>query len=143
MTEEPKRRIALVVDDEHFARLYVLQILLDLNFVVLEACDSSEAWEMLCQNEDTTVLITDVRMPGELNGIELAKRAKAANPDLGIIFVSGLAPPPRLPSPDHAFVAKPYTPRALLEALVHVWGPEALPQSVPLAMTALGSIAAV
>ena len=142
MTVEEKRRVALVVDDEHFARLLVLQILLDRDFVVLEASNSAEGWDMLSQNEDVAVLITDIEMPGEADWLDLAARATALRPDLDVVLVSAHAPPAKLPAPQHVFVAKPYTPRALLEALAVAWGREKLPPSAPLAMTALRSAAA-
>ena len=142
MDEITKTRVALVVDDEHFARLFAMQILLDRDFVVLEAADAAEGAQMLRDNEDVSILITDVAMPGEVDGLGLAAQAMALRPGVGVVLVSGHAPPIRLPTADQVFVPKPYTPRALLEAVQSVWGGEILPGSAPLPMTALGSIAA-
>jgi CheY-like chemotaxis protein len=62
------------------------------------------------------VLFTDVNMPGEMNGIDLAEHLKAAAPDLHIIITSAL---PILRPVDHlpaTFVTKPYDPETISRA---------------------------
>lgn len=65
-------KIALVVDDEVFARLLAVQILLDEGCIVLEADDAEQGLKVLGQNDDVTLLFTDISMPGAMDGLALA-----------------------------------------------------------------------
>jgi len=96
---------------------------LDAGFVVLEAEHAAEALQIVDVEKDIHVLFTDVNMPGEMNGIDLAEHLTESFPSLKIIITSAL---PVLRSLSHlpvSFVAKPYdidevceTARALLAA---------------------------
>jgi len=110
-----EKRVALIVDDELFARLFALQILLDEGFTVLEAADAAEGLEMLDRNDDISLLFTDISMPGELNGISLAERARTTHPGIGLLITSGRVQPPKeeIP-PGGRFLPKPYTAHALM-----------------------------
>jgi CheY-like chemotaxis protein len=112
------RRVALVVDDESFARLFAVQVLLDLGFYVLEAADAAEGIEMLRDNEDVAIVFTDISMPGAMDGIGLAHHIRSVRPDVGLLMTSGHAPPAdaqaELPA---RFLAKPYTASILIEAV--------------------------
>ncbi len=122
------RKVALVVDDEAFARLFAVQILLDQGYIVLEAADAEEGLDMLQSEHDVSVLFTDISMPGDLDGLDLVDRARHERPDLSLVVTSGHAPPPdhRLPS-GACFIAKPYTAHALSEAIRCAAEPEARP----------------
>jgi CheY-like chemotaxis protein len=112
------RKVALVVDDEAFARLYAVQILLDQGFLVIEAADVAEGLEMLECQDDVSVLFTDISMPGPLDGLHLAEQVRRERPDVALIVTSGREEPAggRLP-PGAAFLAKPYTSHGLVEAI--------------------------
>ena len=111
------RKTALVVDDEAFARLYAMQVLLDEGFMVLEAADAGEGLDVLDEHDDVSVLFTDISMPGDLDGLDLVDRVRRRRPDIGLIVTSGRsAPGDRLPA-GAAFLPKPYTAHALLEAI--------------------------
>lgn len=108
-------RVVLVVDDDSRIRQFVRVLLEREKFSVIEASDGLEAWEALRGSADcVTLVITDIRMP-RMTGIEFATLAKRAFPGLPMIFISGEAPP--LDMKAHAFVEKPFTPIALLEAV--------------------------
>ena len=108
----------LVVDDEHFARLVAVQVLLDEGFTVLEASDAAEALTVLDCNDDIRIIITDISMPGQLNGIDLLQRVRATHPEIGFLLTSGLVDPRGDPRTEGAwFLSKPYTVHALMEAI--------------------------
>lgn len=118
MTHAQWRKVALVVDDEAFARLYAVQMLLDQGWCVIEAADAYEGLDMLLTHEDLSLLLTDVSMPGEHDGLDLVERARQERPNMAIVVTSGHGRPPddRLPESVH-FLAKPYTAHALHEAI--------------------------
>ncbi|HEX8669293.1 MAG TPA: response regulator [Allosphingosinicella sp.] len=114
-------RVALVVDDESFARLFTVQILLDQGFMVLEAGDAGEALQLLAANDDVALVVTDISMPGEIDGLGLAAQVRLLHPDIPVIVASGRVFPIR-PEADgrSCFLAKPYTATALVEAIAGV-----------------------
>jgi CheY-like chemotaxis protein len=110
--------VVLVVDDECFARLFAVQILLDAGFDVLDACNAAEAVRILRENPDVGILITDIGMPGELDGWGLVAEARRAQPELRIVVMSGMADPGKGVRPGiDSFVAKPFTAGAFFGAL--------------------------
>lgn len=121
-----KPRVALVVDDEPFARLFALQILADQGFDVLEAGDAEEALDAMASNEDVEVLITDVAMPGNMDGFALARHVRTIRPELKIVVASGRAGPgPDDIAPTSQFLPKPYTAQMLLEIIREMSDPVA------------------
>jgi CheY-like chemotaxis protein len=112
-----KSKVALVVDDEVFARLFAVQILLDEGFTVLEAADAAEGLDVLDSNEDVSVLFTDISMPGELDGLALAEKVREQRPDVALLTTSGVVEPSRDLPPGGRFLAKPYTAHALMSAI--------------------------
>jgi CheY-like chemotaxis protein len=122
------RKVALVVDDEAFARLFAVQILLDQGYIVLEAADAEEGLEMLQCEHDVAVLFTDISMPGDLDGLDLVDRARRDRPDISLVVTSGHAMPANHILPSGAcFLAKPYTAHALSEAIRCAAEPEPKP----------------
>jgi len=118
MTHADWKRVALVVDDEAFARLYAVQVLLDEGFIVLEAADADQGLEVLACHDDISILFTDVSMPGALDGLDLVDRVRAERPDVALVVTSGRAEPAAGRLPDGAsFLPKPYMAHALIEAI--------------------------
>ena len=76
----------LIVDDEKPLR-DTLQRWFRSSYECLLAPDAAEAMRMVNENPDLALMISDVRMPGE-NGVELLKKAKAANPTMGCILLT-------------------------------------------------------
>src|SRR5688572_2603170 len=97
------RKVALVVDDEAFARLFAVQILLDQGYIVLEAADAAEGLEILEAEHDVSVLFTDISMPGDLDGLDLVDQARRDRPDISLLVTSGHGVPAgdRLPAGAH------------------------------------------
>ena len=83
----PRPRV-LVVEDEPLIRSVVVETLADAGFEVEEAPDSDMAAEML-EADGYRLLITDVHMPGDLDGLELAALAHEHDPDIAVVVVTG------------------------------------------------------
>ncbi len=81
----------LIVDDEPSVRLFVAESLSELGLRTLEAEDGPSALQILRSDERIDLLITDVGLPGGLNGRQVADAARALRPGLKILFVTGYA----------------------------------------------------
>jgi CheY-like chemotaxis protein len=104
-----KRRV-LVVEDETIVRMIGSDALEDAGYEVLDAGSADEALRLLDSTDDVAVLFTDVRMPGSMDGLELASLVHARWPAIKILITSGDTwPPPKSLIPDDGrFIAKPY-----------------------------------
>ncbi|CAM5774763.1 hypothetical protein LMIY3S_04685 [Labrys miyagiensis] len=101
----------VLVDDDNDVRAITADILEEAGFNVLQAARAETALDVLATNEDVKVLITDVRMPGTMNGYDLALKARERWPALEIMFVSGFGLPDRHQLYfDCLLVSKPFNP---------------------------------
>lgn len=102
----------LVVDDEEDVRETVLALMDELGYRTLVAADGVAALAIVESNEQIDLLLTDVMMPGELDGPALAERTLQARPGIKILFTSGFADGKVLQRIDRvsgsALIAKPY-----------------------------------
>ncbi|MBN9318829.1 MAG: response regulator [Caulobacterales bacterium] len=81
----------LVVDDEPTVRMLVVDSLTEFGCVCLEAADGPSALETLRGGKAVDLLITDVGLPGGLNGRQVADAARAFNPEMSVLFITGYA----------------------------------------------------
>jgi PAS domain S-box-containing protein len=81
----------LVIDDEETVRMLVAEVLLEAGYRVLEAPDGPSGLEILRTNVHLDLLITDVGLPGGMNGRQVADAARVVRPDLKVLFVTGYA----------------------------------------------------
>lgn len=110
------RPVVLLVEDEPLVRTVQVDILRDANFWVVEAQDADEAFERLRQRQDVSVVLTDVDMPGSINGFEFARLVAQGWPEVGVLVISGkTAPEPGDLPPSARFAAKPLTATALVQ----------------------------
>lgn len=108
-----RRNIALIVDDEVFARLFVAQVLEDEGYLTLEAENTVEALDVLDRNSDVSLLVTDVNMPGDRDGLALASAVSLTHPTVSVVVMSGaITGSPQLPA-GARFLAKPFTAHVL------------------------------
>lgn len=118
-TAKPGALVLLVEDDPNVRRVVRTQ-LLELGYPVLEAENGTQAAEILHQVQDITTLLTDIIMPGSMNGRELARHAIHTRPDLHVVLMSGYEEQAALNESDlpHLFLlSKPFTKRELSRAL--------------------------
>lgn len=85
---ELHQRIALIVEDEFLIRMILAEALQDVGYGVLEASNVLEAVAVLGKYK-VDVLISDVDMPGGLNGLDLARHLRAYDHSVGILVTSG------------------------------------------------------
>ncbi len=116
--------MVLVVEDEQIVREIVCMDLEDAGFDVLEAKSADEALSLLRSRyscgEKIRILFTDIRMPGQLDGWDLAERARILAPGLGVVYASGNAPALHRAVPGSIFLAKPYRTADLLQSLTRL-----------------------
>ena len=116
---KPRRPIldpptVLLVEDEPLVRATQVDILQEAGFWVLEAQDADEAFEILKRRVGVKVVLTDVDMPGSLDGFEFSRLVAQGWPEVGVLVISGKAFPDEgdLP-PSAVFLPKPIRPDAL------------------------------
>jgi CheY-like chemotaxis protein len=113
----PNTKAILVVEDEFLIRLTISDELIAAGFRVIQAASADEALRVLQGGIAVDLVLTDVRMPGSLDGLELARRVRANWPMLKVIMVSGdLLMIPADGSID-LFFPKPYSPAYVSDAV--------------------------
>jgi CheY-like chemotaxis protein len=112
----------LLVEDEALLRLIIAEELLDAGFTVFQAADGESALEMLAEQPSIDLLFTDIRMPGPLSGWDVAEQARAARPNIAVIYATGFSgEAPRL-VPGARFFKKPYKASAIVDAARELGG---------------------
>lgn len=106
----------LIAEDDALQRLNLEAALEDGGFTVVATADGDEALRVLQTRSDIRALISDVQMPGSLNGIELMWVVRDRWPPIKIILTSGNAKRDGLPD-DVPFFVKPFIERELLSQL--------------------------
>ena len=81
----------LVVDDEPTMRMLITDILQDLGYGCLEASDGAAGLEILQTDARIDLVITDVGMPGGVNGRQMADAARRSRANLKVLFITGYA----------------------------------------------------
>jgi len=120
---EPERRVEpaamsgdekiLVVEDHEDLRHYIVGILTDLGYEVVATADGPSAIETIAKRPDLDLLLTDVVLPGGMNGRQIATEALRLRPGLKILFMTGythnaIVHDGRL-DPGVALISKPFT----------------------------------
>lgn len=102
--------IVLVVEDDFVIRLHTINMLEAAGFATLEATNADEAIAMLESRDDVRVVLTDVDMPGSMNGLKLAHAVRKKWPPVKLILVSGKQLLATHELPEGAlFYGKPYS----------------------------------
>lgn len=113
----------LVVEDEPLVRLYVSDILGQSGFEVEVAATGEEALSRVAAG-GVCAIVSDVAMPGKLNGFDLARRVHEEFPRTGIVLVSGVLEPSQENLPAGVrFVSKPVKASTLLRLVREVADP--------------------
>lgn len=113
-----RQKTILVVEDEALIRFTIADALEDAGYAVLEAGTVLEAVGKLGQHEHIDLVLTDIDMPGGLNGIDLAKMVAECAPKISIIVSSARSHRDLEGLPDVAHrLAKPCTAASLLSTV--------------------------
>jgi len=111
----------LIVEDEAILRLELTWRLEDMGLTVLTADSADEAIPLLETHPEITVLFTDIKMPGSMDGVRLAHQARRCWPPIKIIVASGMIDTDLTTLPDDSiFLSKPYPPEDLASALAQL-----------------------
>jgi PAS domain S-box-containing protein len=94
LTEAPRAEAGetvLIVDDEPTVRMLVTEVLAELGYAAIEAADGVSGLKVLQSDVRIDLLITDVGLPGGLNGRQMADAARDRRPELRVLFITGYA----------------------------------------------------
>jgi len=120
-TASHKPTTVLIVENEAIVLLELTAQLAEMGLIVLTAADADEAILLLDAHAEIRLLLTDIMMPGSMDGLRLAHHVRDRWPPVKIIVISGLVDTQlsELPA-DSIFLSKPYWPEGLSNALIHM-----------------------
>src|SRR3954462_4390176 len=133
----------LVVEDEIVLRMRAVDMVEDAGFTAVEAVNADEAPSILESRSDISLLLSDIQMPGTMDGLKLAHAVHDRWPSIKIILVSGQVRPSDEDQPaDSRFFGKPLEVKHMIAQLKEMVGAGALKvvptAAIPMAVEALG-----
>jgi CheY-like chemotaxis protein len=111
----------LVVEDDALVRAVAVDAFEDAGFEVIEAATGEEALT-LCERHVADALVTDIRLPGNVDGWDVAEHCRLVNPDLPVIYASGYSFKEHRPVPGSRFFQKPYRAQQIIDAVCELAG---------------------
>ena len=107
--------VVLVVEDEMLLRMQATDAVEDAGYISVEAVDADEAVAILEARSDIALLLTDIQMPGSMDGLTLAHAVHERWPPIKIILVSGKLNRADIVIPDDSrFFAKPLAAETII-----------------------------
>ena len=106
----------LVVEDDVLVRAFAVAVLEEEGFDVLEAETGEEGLER-CHDDQPDVLFTDIRLPGQVNGWDIAELCRQRHPDLPVIYATGFSDVSARPVPGSVLFQKPYRAEQLVSTI--------------------------
>ena len=115
--------VVLVVEDEMLLRMRAVDMVEDAGFTSVEAVDADEAVAILESRSDIALLLTDIQMPGTMDGLGLARSVHERWPPIKIILVSGQLTLANIDIPaDSRFFGKPLEAKDLIAEMQSMIG---------------------
>ena len=111
----------LVVEDEVLIRLMLADDLIQAGFQVIQAANAEDALKILQSSVKIDLVLTDIQMPGSLDGLDLARRVRARWPGLKTLILSAQHAGPARSAAD-AFLSKPYRVAELIDCVNQLLG---------------------
>jgi CheY-like chemotaxis protein len=112
--------VILTVEDEPLVSAYLGQVLNLAGYNVIAVANADEAIAILETRDDIRLVITDVNMPGSMDGLKLAAAVRGRWPPIEIIIATGKGRPSAEQMPVRSeFLPKPYEPEQILAAVRH------------------------
>jgi CheY-like chemotaxis protein len=100
--------VILIVEDEMMLRMRAVDMVEDAGYTPVEAVDADGAVAILESRSDIALMVTDIQMPGSMDGLGLAHAVRERWPSIKIIVVSGQLRQPNIDLPaDSRFFGKP------------------------------------
>ena len=109
----------LLVEDEFLVRDTIAEDLRERGYTVIEAESGDEALP-ICAAAEFDVLLTDIRMPGKVNGWDLAEQCRESRPGLPVIYTTGFSDVPSRHVEGSRYFGKPYKLEAVARAIVEL-----------------------
>jgi PAS domain S-box-containing protein len=91
MAHAVRGETVLVIDDEPLVRMLITDVLRELGYTVIEVQDGPSALKIFKSAMRIDLLITDIGLPGGMNGGQVAEAARALRPELKVLFITGFA----------------------------------------------------
>jgi DNA-binding response OmpR family regulator len=107
--------VVALIEDEPLLRVPLAKALSEHGFRVVAAASGLEGLGLL-EDSDIDLAVIDLRLPGRIDGLTLAKEARRQNPGLRVIFVSARPPSDEIVA-FGGFLQKPFTPEEFLHAV--------------------------
>lgn len=108
--------VILIVEDDQLQKLLAVDTVEEAGFVAIAARDADEAVAILESRADIVLVLTDINMPGSMDGLKLAQAVRSRWPPIKIIVVSGRGLASELPTHIRFFV-KPYQTDAMISEI--------------------------
>ncbi|GEM17533.1 two component response regulator [Gluconobacter oxydans NBRC 3293] len=83
------RKHVLVVEDQALLRFLAADMLEEAGYEASLAADADEALQVLARNPDIGTIFSDVNMPGDMDGVALARLIRERRPEIGLVLTSG------------------------------------------------------
>jgi DNA-binding response OmpR family regulator len=109
----------LVVEDGLLIREFVVETLREEGFDAIHAANGEEALAW-CGRRVVDVLVTDIKLPGNVDGWQIAEYCREHDPGLPVIYSTGFSPIPPRPVPGSPALPKPYHPEEIVQAVRHL-----------------------
>ena len=109
----------LVVEDDPFIRELVVEALSEEGYNVSHVADGEQAL-VWCGRQVADVLITDIKLPGKVDGWQVAERCREHDPALPVIYATGFSPVAPRPVSGSVLLKKPYQPEEIVRAVRQV-----------------------
>jgi DNA-binding response OmpR family regulator len=106
----------LLVEDDPLIREFAVQALRQEGFEVIQAADGEEAVAWF-RRTIADVLVTDVQLPGKVDGWQIAERCRERAPQLPVIYATGFSPVAPRPVVGSLVLQKPYHPTQIVRAI--------------------------
>jgi two-component system, response regulator PdtaR len=114
--------IIIVAEDDFIMSEYLSGILIEKGYSVIAVANADDAIAMLETRNDVRMLITDINMPGSLNGLNLAATVRDRWPQIKIIITTGRDRPKIEEVPEGSlYLRKPYTPGSVMAAVLSLY----------------------
>lgn len=116
--EAAPAKVIVLVDDELIVRDFVREVLQQEGHAVLEAEDAASGLSILASHPTVDLLISDIGLPGEMNGQEMVSAARENRPNLKVLYITGYAGEAKIADDSHPEKTQLLTKPFLIETLL-------------------------
>ena len=128
---DDRRKHVLLVEDDHEVAALTRELLTSLGFSVSHVASPDAALRIVMQSHDIDIVVTDLMMPGLVNGLQLAREIRTRQPALPILMTTGSASTPAgMEKDEFPLLLKPYSADSLARALEGAFGTVVAPMAV-------------